>query len=100
MRQRLPNRRPAETVDVEHHGRTYQVTVGYDPDTGQPREVFAHGARSGSDQDIETCDASVMLSLLLQHGADPAEMQHSLLKDADGRPASIVGAVVALLARG
>lgn len=98
MRQRLPDRRPALTFDIEHKGRIHQVTVGIDPASGRPVECFVHGAKAGSDADITYCDASVMLSLLLQHGADPVELSKSLLKEPDGRPASILGAVIELVA--
>ena len=48
-RVRLPDRRAAETVELEHGGQRFTVTVGFYPD-GRPGEVFTHGARSGSTQ--------------------------------------------------
>ena len=48
-RQRLPNRRTNETVDAIHDGRAYAVTLGFDPATGEVREIFANGAKTGSD---------------------------------------------------
>ena len=50
-RQRLPNRRPNETVDVTHDGRTYAITIGFDPATGEVREIFANDAKTGSAMD-------------------------------------------------
>ena len=46
-RTRLPDRRAAETVALEHGGTRFMVTIGFYPD-GRPGEVFTHGARSGS----------------------------------------------------
>ena len=46
-RQRLPNRRPAETADLNFDGTRYAVTIGFYPD-GRPGEVFTGNARVGS----------------------------------------------------
>ena len=46
-RERLPDRRQAETADLWHGGRRYHLTVGEYPD-GSPGEVFVHGATPGS----------------------------------------------------
>ncbi len=46
-RQRLPNRRANETVNVTHDGHAYAVTLGFDPVTGEVREIFTHGAKVG-----------------------------------------------------
>ena len=48
-RERLPNRRQAETLDLWHGGQRYHFTVGEYPD-GRPGEVFIHGAKPGSDR--------------------------------------------------
>ena len=42
-RVRLPDRRAAETIQLEHGGQRFTVTVGFYPD-GRPGEVFTHGA--------------------------------------------------------
>ena len=102
MRTRLPNRRPSETTLVSHDGRDYAVTIGFDPATGAVREVFATDAKSGSAMDGILNDACVALSLLLQHGDEPATLAHSMGRlDGDPvnrpsdkvlPPASIIGA--------
>ena len=43
-RSRLPDRRFAETVALEHCGTRFMVTIGFYPD-GRPGEVFTHGVR-------------------------------------------------------
>ena len=49
-RERLPDRRPSETVTIEHNGARFDVTVGLFPD-GRVGEVFAGGAKTGSELD-------------------------------------------------
>ena len=56
-RVRLPDRRFAETVTLEHGGARFTVTIGFYPD-GRPGEVFTHGARSGSGLDALLADAA------------------------------------------
>ena len=98
-RQRLPNRRPSLTFDLGHDGRVYAVTVGYDPRDGCLREVFTHGAKTGSTMDGILDDACIALSLLLQHGVEPRALASSMGRLGDGiSPASIVGALADLLA--
>ncbi len=61
-RERLPDRRQAETLDLWHGGRRYHVTIGQ-YDDGRPGEVFLHGAKPGSDVDL--------LCLHRHHGGNP-----------------------------
>ena len=98
-RARLPNRRPNETVQLMFNDTRYAVTVGYYPDTGCIGEVFTHGAKVGSNMDAILDDACVALSLLLQHGVEPAGLAASMGRPGgDGAPASIIGALADLLA--
>ncbi len=46
-RERLPDRRPNETMGLVYDGTLYAVTVGFQPDTGEPREVIDALIRSG-----------------------------------------------------
>ena len=72
LRRRLPQRRGAIAVELEHAGH--------------------HGL------DAFAADAAILVSLLLQHGATPAEIGHALRRAPDGTAASLVGAVVDRLA--
>ncbi|ACI97507.1 ribonucleotide reductase [Rhodospirillum centenum] len=94
---RRPDRRPAETAEIAFDGQRFTVTIGFYPD-GRPGEVFADGARIGSDLDALLDDACVALSLLLQHGVDPRRLAGSMGRLGDQRPASLIGAVADLLA--
>jgi hypothetical protein len=96
-RQRLPNRRPAETVEFVHNGSRFTVTIGFYPD-GRPGEVFTHGIRSGSNLDALLADACVVVSCLIQHGVDPCEIASSMGRLGNAEPASIIGAVIDLAA--
>jgi hypothetical protein len=96
-RQWLPNRRAAETVELEHGGQRFTVTVGFYPD-GRPGEVFTHGIRTGSNLDALLADACVVVSCLIQHGVEPRELAHSMGRLGNAEPASIIGAFVDLVA--
>jgi hypothetical protein len=96
-RVRLPNRRAAETVELEHGGQRFTVTIGFYPD-GRPGEVFTHGARSGSTLDALLADACVVVSCLIQHGAEPRELAASMGRLGNAEPASVIGAVLDLVA--
>ena len=98
-RNRLPDRRPNETVELVFNGTPYAVTVGFFLGTGRIGEVFTHGAKVGSAMDAILADTCVLISLLLQHGVDPPSLAWSMGRHGDDRaPASIVGALADLLA--
>ena len=98
-RQRLPNRRKNETVDVTHDGRVYAVTLGFDPATGEVREIFTQG-KVGSDMDAILADTSILLSIMLQHGVQPSSFVGSMGRlGASGEPASVIGRLAGLLVR-
>ncbi len=98
-RERLPNRRPSETMDLWHGRTRYHLTVGYYVD-GRPGEVFSHGAKVGSDSDGLHSDIGVLISRLLQHGDDPALLAAGMGRLGDGKtPASIIGAITDVLAQ-
>src|SRR3990172_2934730 len=99
-RRRLPDRRPSLTTELVHECRSYSVTLGFYLATGRIGEVFTHGAKVGSNMDRILDDACVALSLLLQHGVEPAALASSMGRLGDGKtPASIIGALTDLLAR-
>ena len=92
-RRRLPHRRGAIALDIEHAGHRYRMHVGYFPD-GAVGEVFVDATKQNSTLDALAADAAVLLSLLLQHGALPAEIGHALRPSPNGAPARLIGAVV------
>jgi len=97
-RERLPNRRQSETVDLHYGGRRYHLGIGEYPD-GEPGETFVRGAKPGSDTDLLCDDIGVLISRLLQYGDDPASLASGMGRLGDGTTAaSLVGAVVDVLA--
>ncbi len=112
-RHRLPNRRPCETRTLEVTGQVFKATVGFDPEDGQPRELFLSGGKSGSMLDALLCDVAVVVSVALQHGVPAAALAKSIsrvpaspfaptdLATATGpkrtAPASVIGAALDLL---
>src|SRR5882757_3829844 len=92
-RDRLPNRRPAETIAFERGGSRYCLTVGFFPD-GRPGEVFLNADRANSLLDVLASDAAILASLALQHGCSLQEITHALKRDSRGEAASPIGAAM------
>jgi hypothetical protein len=92
-RNRLPNRRPAETIAFERDGSQYCLTVGYFPD-GRVGEVFLNADRADSLLDVLASDAAILTSLALQHGCSLQEISHALKRDIRGIAASPIGAAL------
>jgi hypothetical protein len=96
-RQVLPPRRYAETFTLDvllaEYKTPFQVSVGYF-DTGKPAEVFIMGAKAGSSVESVARDASVILSIALQYGAPVEVLQQAITREPDGRPSTIMGAVL------
>ncbi len=86
-RRRLPNRRPSHTETLEIGGQAFTATVGFDPETGQPREIFLNAGKEGSLLNALLTDAAVVVSIALQHGIPAA----ALAKSVGRLPSSPVG---------
>lgn len=92
-RQRLPNKRRAETITFERDGARFEMTVGYYPD-GRVGEVFLNADRANSLLDFLMSDAAILASLALQYGAPLDEIMHALKRDTRGIAASPIGAAL------
>jgi hypothetical protein len=68
-RERLANRRCAETFDM---------TVGRFPD-GLPAEIFVSNHKAGNTADVAARDGGILVSLLLQHNCDLATIARNFL---------------------
>ncbi len=109
-RSRLPNRRPAYTETLEVDGQSFEATVGFDPESGQPRELFLTAGKEGSLLNAMLADAAVV-SVALQSGVPAASLAKSVgrlpagamapvdLDHASGQkvPASPIGAALDLV---
>jgi len=92
-RRRLPMRRMAVALELEHRGHRFRLQAGAYVD-GTLGEVFLDAAKQNSALDAFAADAAILISLLLQYGASPAEIGHTLRRAPNGEPASLIGAVV------
>jgi hypothetical protein len=93
LRRRLPQRRGAIAVGLEHAGHHFRMQIGHFQD-GALGEVFVDAAKPNSTLDALAADSAILVSLLLQHGATPGEIGHALRRAPDGTAASLIGAVV------
>ncbi len=110
-RRRLPNRRPSHTETLAVAGQTFTATVGFDPQDGQPRELFMTAGKEGSTLNALLADAAVAISVALQHGISAQSLAKSVGRLPEGRvtpadldqgkparlPASPIGAALDLL---
>lgn len=97
-RLQLPARRAAETFTVEHGPGRFSVTIGRFG-IGTIAEVFVSGGKSGSDTSAVVRDAAILISLALQHGCTVEGLRHSMSRNPDSTPQSIIGAVLDALTR-
>jgi hypothetical protein len=92
-RERLPNKRACETIAFERDGSQYQMTVGYYPDR-RPGEIFLNADRSNSLLDVLASDATIAVSLALQHGCTLETVRHALKRNSSGEASSPIGAAL------
>jgi len=85
-RQRLPNRRLAETFNFEADGLHYVASIGrFAMGVG---EIFLGNAR----------DSAIACSIALQFGADIEVVRRALCRDAQGRALGPLGVALDLIA--
>ena len=99
-RQRLPDRRKSETIDVVWADKTWHVSIGFDAQ-GCARELFADGSKIGSEMEALLDDACILLSMLLQSGWQARELVDKLSREAidpKAPAASILGLIVKVAA--
>ena len=77
-RENLPNRRTSFTESITTtDNQTIAATIGVDQNL-RPREVFLTGAKEGSHMSFLLDDASVIISIALQHNITARELSHSV----------------------
>ena len=77
MRARLPNRRHSDIRMFEHDGRRYRATFGCFSN-GNLAEIFLDTGKPDATIQMHADDASVLVSLLLQHGVQPEVIRRSI----------------------
>jgi hypothetical protein len=97
-RNRLPNRRLAETFEfkLEDSGLKYTATIGRFPD-GRLAEIFLSNHKSNSHADVNARDAAIVCSIALQYGADVETIRKALCRDGHGNASGPLGAALDLL---
>jgi hypothetical protein len=96
-RHRLPNRRSAETFELEVAGLRYTATVGRFPD-GRIGEIFLNNHKSNSAADVNARDAAIAASIAIQFGADIETIRRALCRDSQGRASGPLGAALDIIA--
>jgi len=96
----LPARRHAESFAFQHEGHGFHITIGCDAveliETGQAEaaEVFINADLVDSGIDALAGDIAILISLLLQYGAEARAIGHALRRNPNNSRASLVGALV------
>jgi hypothetical protein len=96
-RRRLPNRRLAETFNVDIGGLQYICTVGRYPN-GEIGEVFLSNGKCNSGADTAARDSAIVCSIALQFGADIETIRNALCRDARGVASGPLGATLDIIA--
>jgi hypothetical protein len=92
-RRRLPQRRASESFEVNAAGLRYTATVSRFED-GRIGEIFLSSKKPSSQADTNARDAAVICSIALQHNVPINVIRHALLRDAQGRASSPLGAAL------
>jgi hypothetical protein len=95
-RERLPNKRPCTSFEVEVATLHYTATVSYFAD-GRIAELFLSNHKSNSQADTAARDSAIVFSFAVQHGADPEAIRRALCRDGHGRAAGPLAAALDLL---
>src|SRR5437868_1202201 len=95
-RARLPNRRLAQTFELEVAGLRYTCTVRRFAN-GEVGELFLTNHKSNSAADTAARDAAIAFSIAVQYGADPETIRRALCRDSHGRASGPLGAALDLL---
>jgi hypothetical protein len=93
-RERLPNRRTAETFELQAAELRYVCTIGRFVD-GRLAEIFLNNDNAGSHADACARDSAVICSIALQHGVPVEVLARALMRDSRGRPETPLGVALA-----
>jgi hypothetical protein len=96
-RERLPNRRISETLELEVAGLLYTCTIGHFPD-GRIGEIFLNNHKANSAADTNARDSAIVCSIALQCGADIETIRRALCRDSRGSASGPLGAALDRLA--
>jgi hypothetical protein len=92
-RELLPQRRTSLTLDLEHQGLWYRVTISHFAD-GRIAECFVQNRKLSSSADVAARDSGILLSLLFQFGCPVETVAHAISREGDGSASGVVGAIL------
>lgn len=95
-RKPLPHRRPHISISFEHEGKKYVGGYGLDDD-GAIRELWLNMTKQNSSLDAVVCDAAIMASIALQHGASLAAMQSAMKRNPNGGASCPLGHLIDII---
>jgi hypothetical protein len=98
-RERLPNRRAAETFGLECAGLRYTATISRFAD-GRLAEIFLTNHKAGSSSDTNAKDAAVVCSLALQSGVPLDTIRRALMRDSAGKANGPLGVALDMIEAG
>ena len=98
QRTRPLNRRACETIDVCHEGHAVALTASRRGD-GTILEMFLSSPKTGTGIAAVAHDAAIVISIALQSCTTVADLLHSIKRNADGNPSSLIGTALDALAR-
>ena len=95
-RTKLPNCRPAETIEFTHDNLTYVVTFSRYTD-GTLAELFIDVAKPGDPMNLIAKDMATLASIALQHGVPSDEIMAALSQELNGTMLGPLGAALVLI---
>jgi hypothetical protein len=97
VRERLSNRRLAETFELTVAGLRYTATIGRFAD-GRVGEIFLTNHKTNSAADTAARDSAIVFSIAVQSGADAESIRKAVSRDSRGRATGPLGEVLDRLA--
>ena len=95
-RRQLPDRRLAESFELEVAGPRYTCTVGRYPD-GRVGEIFLSNHKFNSAADTNARDSAIVCSIAIQFGADIETIRKALCRDGHGHASGPLGVALDLI---
>jgi hypothetical protein len=92
-RERMDDRRAAETFTLNQGGAVFTVTTGHHRD-GRIGEIFMNAGHANSTLDAIISDAAIAISFALQHGASLDDIRRAMKRSSSGEASSPIGAAL------